>query len=80
MTIEEAVIEKLRVLPFDKQHEMLDFAEFLAQKVLAKKPRKSSLGALAHLNISISKEEIDEARREAWANFPREHFYTEEKP
>lgn len=78
MTIEEAVIEKLRVLPSDKQQEMLDFAEFLAQKVIVKKPRKSSLGALAHLNISISKEEIDEARREVWANFPREHFYHEE--
>ena len=44
---------------------MLDFAEFLTQKTLAKKPRESSHGALAHLNISISKEELDEARREA---------------
>jgi hypothetical protein len=26
----------------------------------------------AHLNIHISAEDIDEARREAWANFPRE--------
>ncbi len=80
MTLEEAVLEKLRVLPYDKQQEMLDFAEFLAQKAMVRKPHKSSLGALAHLNISISKEEIDEARREAWANFPREQFYTEEKP
>lgn len=80
MTLEEAVLEKLRVLPYDKQQELLDFAEFLAQKVKVKTPRKSSLGALAHLNISISKEEIDEARREAWANFPREQFYTEETP
>ncbi len=80
MTIEEAVLIKLRILPFDKQKEMLDFAEFLAQKVVAQKPRKSSLGALAHLNVSISKEEIDEARLEAWASFPREHFYNEEKP
>lgn len=79
MTIEEAVLIKLRVLPFDKQQETLDFVEFLAQKSLTKQPRQSSHGALAHLNISISKEEFDEARREAWANFPREHFYDEEK-
>lgn len=80
MTIEEAVIEKLRELPQDKQREMLDFAEFLAQKAASKKPRKSSAGVLAGLNISISKEEIDEARREMWANFPRERFYDEETP
>ena len=77
MKIEEAILEKLRQLPQDKQQEMLDFAEYLAQKTSKKMPRKSSAGALAHLNISISKEEIDEARREMWANFPREHFYDE---
>jgi len=32
MSIEEAVIEKLRALPADKQLEVLDFAEFLRQK------------------------------------------------
>ena len=78
MTIEEAVLEKLRQLPKEKQQEMLDFAESLTQATTKKKPRKSSAGALAHLNISISKEEIDEARREMWANFPREHFYDED--
>ncbi len=78
MTLEEAVLVKLRQLPLEKQQEMLDFAEFLSQKTEKKKPLKSSAGALAHLNISISKEEIDEARREMWANFPREQFYTEE--
>jgi hypothetical protein len=46
----------------------------------AKQPLKSSLGLCADLNISISKEEIDEARREMWANFPRERFFeTEER-
>lgn len=75
MTLEEAVLVKLQQLPLEKQQEMLDFAEFLSQKVEKKMPLKSSAGALAHLNVSISKEEIDEARREAWANFPREQFY-----
>lgn len=32
MTIEMAVIEKLRTLPIDQQQEVLDFVEFLQQK------------------------------------------------
>ena len=36
-------------------------------------PFTSSLwGALAHLGPAPSAEEIDEARREMWGNFPRE--------
>lgn len=34
--------------------------------------KRSLYGALAHLGKAPSAEEIDEARREAWANFPRE--------
>lgn len=35
-------------------------------------PRKSLLGLCADLGPAPSAEEIDEARREAWADFPRE--------
>jgi len=35
-------------------------------------PRRSLYGVLAHLGKAPSDEEIDEARQEAWANFPRE--------
>lgn len=35
-------------------------------------PRKSLYGLCAGLEPVPSAEEIDEARREAWANFPRE--------
>lgn len=35
-------------------------------------PRDSLWGLLADLGPAPSAEEIDEARREAWANFPRE--------
>jgi hypothetical protein len=37
-----------------------------------KKPSRSLWGALKDLGPAPSAEEIDEARREAWANFPRE--------
>lgn len=32
MSIEQAILEKVRSLPADKQQEILDFAEFLVQK------------------------------------------------
>ena len=35
-------------------------------------PRKSLWGLWANLGPAPSAEEIDEARREEWANFPRE--------
>jgi len=36
-------------------------------------PRKPLVGRLAHLNLKTpTLDEFEEARREAWANFPRE--------
>ncbi|HKP85262.1 MAG TPA: DUF2281 domain-containing protein [Blastocatellia bacterium] len=67
-TIEQSVLEKLRALPPEKQQEVLDFVEFLERKAAVKQPRRSLMGALAHLNIHITEEEIDEARREMWGN------------
>jgi hypothetical protein len=37
-----------------------------------KLPRKSLLGVLAKYGSAPSEDEIDEARREMWGNFPRE--------
>jgi hypothetical protein len=37
-----------------------------------KRPRKSLLGVLSQYGPAPSAEEIDEARREMWGNFPRE--------
>ena len=79
MTLVEAVVEKLKQMPQEKQQEILNFAEFLQQKSTPQLPRRSLEGIWEGMNVSISKEEIDEARREAWANFPREHFYDEEQ-
>ncbi len=39
---------------------------------MQKGPRKSLLGLCADLGPAPSSEEIDEARRQEWANFPRE--------
>ena len=74
-SIEEAVIEKLRELPADKQQEVLDFVSFLETKALPRPKLKSMRGLWKDLGISISEEDIAEARKEMWGNFPREHFF-----
>jgi hypothetical protein len=72
MTIEEQVLEKLRELPTEKQREVLDFVDFLKGKNGEKKPLKSLRGLWKDLNINITEEDIAEARREMWGNFPRD--------
>jgi EAL domain-containing protein (putative c-di-GMP-specific phosphodiesterase class I) len=72
MTIEERVLEKLRDLPADKQKEVLDFVDTLRQKNGIKKPLRSLRGLWKDLNIQITDEDIAEARREMWGNFPRD--------
>ena len=73
MTIEEQVLEKLRDLPPEKQKEVLDFVNFLKEtNGGAKKPLRSLRGLWADLNIDITEEDIADARREMWGNFPRD--------
>ncbi len=38
MNLSEAILEKLKALPPEKQQEVLDFAEFLKQKMMAARP------------------------------------------
>lgn len=72
MTIERQVVEKLRDLPPEKQKEVLDFVDSLKKKNGRKQPRRSLLGLWADLKIHITEEDIAEARREMWSNFPRD--------
>ena len=73
MSIEEAVIEKLRSLPADKQREVLRFTESLSASNPGKKPRQSLEGLWIGLGQTpITEEDIAEARKEMWGNFPRD--------
>jgi len=72
MTIEEQLLEKLRNLPAEKQKEVLDFVDSLKAKSGSKKPRRSLLGLWADLSVHITEEDIAEARREMWGNFPHD--------
>lgn len=74
MTVEDAVLENVKKLPTEKKREVLDFAEFLVQKDAPKTPRRSLKGALAHLNVQITDEDIREARREMWSGYMKEDF------
>jgi hypothetical protein len=68
---EQQLIEKIRRLPPDKQQEVFDFIEQAEQQAGTKKPRRHIEGALEHLGLQVTAEEIDAARREMWGNFPR---------
>ena len=50
MSIEEIIIDKVRILPPDRQQEALDFVEFLLAKIhkqgLSNQPQKSGISAL----------------------------------
>jgi hypothetical protein len=72
VSLEQDVVETLKQLPVAKQEEVLDFVRFLrSQEPATPQPRKSLYGLLAD-TPSVSAEDIDEARREMWGNFPRE--------
>jgi hypothetical protein len=63
-----------KLLPRDKFRLIEHMAPEIERDLLPSqpKPRKSLWGLWADLGPAPSAEEIDEARREEWANFPRE--------
>lgn len=79
MTVEEVILEKIKILPPNRKQEVLDFAEFLEEKEAKPQPRQSLYGILSDLDIKITEEDIAEARKEMWGNFPREHFFEKEE-
>jgi mRNA-degrading endonuclease RelE of RelBE toxin-antitoxin system len=71
MTIAEQVFERLRDLPPEQQRQVLEFVDSLMERT-AKKPRRSLRGLWKDLNAEITEEDIAEARRQMWGNFPRD--------
>jgi hypothetical protein len=72
MTIEEIVLQKLRELPPEKQKDVLGFVESLKKNDEPRRPLRSLEGLWADVGIDITEEDIAEARREMWGNFPRD--------
>ncbi len=72
MNAEQSVVERLRLLTPDRQQEVIDFIEFLLHRSGPDVPPRSPRGLCADLGVSISAEDIDEARREMWSSFAEE--------
>ena len=74
MSLEQALLEAVRMLPPDKQREIYNHATRLRAETTKRTPFKSIEGLWADLGISLSAEEIEEDQREMWRNFPRDDF------
>ena len=74
MSIEDAVVEGLRVLPPDKQLEVLDFVAFLLRCGGAGTPRQYLEGQWPDLDSGITDEDIAQARRELASRMSGEGF------
>jgi hypothetical protein len=71
---EEAVTLALSLSPLDKVRLVEQVVKTLKGDLESTphKPKRSLLGLWADLGPAPSAEDIDEARREMWGNFPRE--------
>jgi hypothetical protein len=70
MTTWELIAEKAKDLAPEKQSRVLDFIEALQEPKA--EPRKGAAGLLRDLGIVLDEEDLSQARREMWADFPRE--------
>ena len=73
MTVEDVELEKMKVLPPLRKNEVLDFVEFLEQKEYKRpRPRQILKGALQHLNIKFTDQDLREARNEIWRGYTKD--------
>ena len=70
MSIEEAILEKVRALPTATKTEVLEYVSGL--EAAHRVPFRSPKGILAGLNFTLTEEDLAQARREMWANFPHD--------
>jgi hypothetical protein len=84
--ISNEVEQLLRRLAAERGLSLDEYARRLLEKQTSQSPlaaedskegrgkasRQNIIGKFAHLGLSVSREDIEEARREIWENFPRE--------
>jgi hypothetical protein len=73
-SLEDELIETIKRLPGHQQVIVKALVDTLARRSPAEEtaPQRGWLGCLEHLGVSITAEEIDEARRELWGSFAQE--------
>ena len=72
MSVTELVVEKLKKLPFTRQQEVLDFAEFLIEKEAPKTKPRSLRGIWAELDLNLTETDLREARNEMWRGYTKD--------
>lgn len=74
MKLEEVLHLAKQLSPVDKVRLIQELTPDIERESVSNQvtPRKSLWGLCADLGQAPSADEIDEARREEWANFPRE--------
>lgn len=74
MKLQEVLHLAKQLSPVDKVRLIQELTPDIERELVANQitPRKSLWGLCADLGQAPSADEIDEARREEWANFPRE--------
>jgi hypothetical protein len=70
MSIEEAILEKVRAFPPAKKAGVLQYVSSL--EVAEHAPFRSPKGILTDLNFTIAEEDLAEALRDMWGGFPRD--------
>ncbi|MCA9428197.1 MAG: hypothetical protein KC964_26140 [Candidatus Omnitrophica bacterium] len=72
MTVEEKIVQCVRELPPEDQEKVREFAEGLQRQKAERPPLRSLEGLWAKYDFDLTDEDIKEARREMWGNFPRD--------
>lgn len=72
MQLQEAINVVNNLSPLDKVKLVEHVMETLKADLVKQQPLKSAYGLWADLKVDISEDDIAEARREMWNNFPRE--------
>ncbi len=72
MTLAQKIAQEVESLPEDRQREVMEFVKFLHSRTHGKgEPLESAWGLWKDFGVSVTEEDIAEARREMWGNFPR---------
>lgn len=66
MSFERVILQRLRGLPREKQREVLDFVEFLAQKTETPSRYLGMQGLWEDFHLEITGADINEVRKEMW--------------
>jgi hypothetical protein len=72
MNLVDAILDKVKALPVDKQQKVLEYVESLRTDGERRPSKNPVKGMWRDLGVHLSEADIDEVRREMWRGFPRD--------